>query len=147
MNRINTLQTSAVIVACSPIDNAYPPSLHPLLDDVCGRTIVSHIVHAISERIEFAADWRPGFAPGLSFDLQLSYRSPEVATVNNLVSVPTRTLIDLGGRYRFRIAGNNAVLRIQTSNLFDTQGFDLRGANAYNVLPGRVTQIYFTVDF
>jgi bifunctional N-acetylglucosamine-1-phosphate-uridyltransferase/glucosamine-1-phosphate-acetyltransferase GlmU-like protein len=52
MNRINTLQTSAVIVACSPIDNAYPPSLHPLLDDVCGRTIVSHIVHAISERVD-----------------------------------------------------------------------------------------------
>ncbi|MFY8053355.1 MAG: hypothetical protein ACOVP2_12110, partial [Armatimonadaceae bacterium] len=52
MNRINTLQTSAVIVACSPIDNAYPPSLHPLLDNVCGRTIVSHIVHAISERVD-----------------------------------------------------------------------------------------------
>ena len=116
--------------------------------DAVSRGMVGRLpVGAITERIEFATDWRPGFAPGLSFDLQLSYRSPEVATVNNLVSVPTRTLIDLGGRYRFRIAGNNTVLRIQTSNLFDIQGFDLRGANAYNVLPGRVTQIYFTVDF
>jgi iron complex outermembrane receptor protein len=104
-------------------------------------------VGAIAERMEFSADWRPGFATGLSFDMRLSYRSPEVATVNNLVYVPTRTLIDVGGRYRFKLAGNEAVLRIQTTNLFDQQGFDLRGANAYTVLPGRVTQAYLTVDF
>ena len=104
-------------------------------------------VGAIAERIEFSADWRPGFAPGLSLDMRLSYRSPEVATVNNLVFVPTRTLIDVGGRYRFMLAGNEAVLRIQTTNLTSQQGFDLRGANAYTVLPGRVTQAYLTVDF
>jgi len=104
-------------------------------------------VTAIAERFEMSADWRPGFAPGLSLDLRMSYRSPEIATVNNLVSVPTRTLIDLGGRYRFKLAGNEAVLRIQATNLFDQQGFELRGANAYTVLPGRVTQAYLTVDF
>ena len=104
-------------------------------------------VTAIAERFEMSADWRPGFAPGLSLDLRMSYRSPEIATVNNLVSVPTRTLIDLGGRYRFKLAGNDAVLRIQATNLFDQQGFELRGANAYTVLPGRVTQAYLTVDF
>jgi iron complex outermembrane receptor protein len=104
-------------------------------------------VGAISERIEFSADWRPGFAPGLSLDMRLSYRSPEVATVNNLVFVPTRTLIDLGGRYRFKLAGNEAVLRVQATNVTSQQGFELRGANAYTVLPGRVTQAYLTVDF
>ena len=104
-------------------------------------------VGAISERVEFSADWRPGFAPGLSLDMRLSYRAPEIATVNNLVSVPTRTLVDLGGRYRFKLAGNDAVLRIQATNLFDQQGFDLRSAGAYTVLPGRVTQAYLTVDF
>lgn len=116
--------------------------------DAVARGIVGRLpVGAISERVELAADWRPGFAPGLSLDLRMSYRSPEVATVNNLVMVPTRTLVDLGGRYRFRVAGNDAVFRVQISNLFDQQGFDLRGANAYNALPGRVTQAYFTIDF
>ncbi len=116
--------------------------------DAVTRGLVGHLpVGAIGERIEFSADWRPGFAPGLSFDMRLSYRSPEVATVNNLVYVPTRTLIDVGGRYRFKLAGNEAVLRIQTTNLTSQQGFDLRGANAYTVLPGRVTQAYLTVDF
>ena len=52
MNRINTLHTSAIVVACSPIDSAYPPSLHPLLDNVCGRTIVSHIIHDVSKRVD-----------------------------------------------------------------------------------------------
>ena len=116
--------------------------------DAVTRGLVGRLpVGAIAERVEFSADWRPGFAPGLSFDMRLSYRSPEVATVNNLVYVPTRTLVDLGGRYRFKLAGNDAVLRIQATNLFSQQGYDLRGANAYTVLPGRVTQAYLTVDF
>jgi iron complex outermembrane recepter protein len=116
--------------------------------DAVTRGLVGRLpVGAISERVEFSADWQPGFAPGLSLDVRLSYRSPEVATVNNLVYVPTRTLIDLGGRYRFKLAGNDAVLRVQATNLFDQQGFELRGANAYTVLPGRVTQAYLTVDF
>ena len=104
-------------------------------------------VGAIGQRFEVAADWRPGIVDGLSFDMRMSYRSPEIATVNNLVSVPVRTIVDLGGRYRFKLAGNEAVLRVQASNLFDQQGFELRGAGAYTVLPGRVTQAYLTVDF
>lgn len=116
--------------------------------DAVARGLVGRLpVGAISERVELSADWQPGFAPGLSLDLRLSYRSPEMATVNNLVSVPTRTLVDLGGRYRFKLAGNDAVLRVQATNVFDQQGFELRGANAYTVLAGRVTQAYLTVDF
>jgi iron complex outermembrane recepter protein len=116
--------------------------------DAVTRGLVGRLpVTAIAERFEVSADWRPGFAPALSLDLRFSYRSPEMATVNNLVSVPTRTLVDLGGRYRFKLAGNNAVLRVQTTNLFDSQGFELRGANAFTVLAGRVTQAYLTVDF
>jgi iron complex outermembrane recepter protein len=116
--------------------------------DAVTRGLVGRLpVGAIGERIEFSADWRPVFAPGLSLDMRLSHRSPEVATVNNLIYVPTRTLIDVGGRYRFKLAGNEAVLRIQTTNVTSQQGFELRGANAYTVLPGRVTQAYLTVDF
>ena len=116
-------------------------------DAVARGLIGNKPVGAIGERFEFSADWRPGFAPGLSLDLRFSYRSPEVSTVSNLVSVPVRTIVDLGGRYRFKLAGNDAVLRIQATNLFSQQGFDVRGAGAYTVLPGRVTQAYLTVDF
>jgi iron complex outermembrane receptor protein len=116
--------------------------------DAVTRGLVGRLpVTAIAERFEVSADWRPGFAAGVSLDMRFSYRSPEIATINNLVSVPTRTLVDLGGRYRLKLAGNDAVLRVQATNLFNQQGFDLRGANAYTVLPGRVTQTYLTVDF
>jgi iron complex outermembrane receptor protein len=104
-------------------------------------------VGAITERFEISADWRPGFAPGASLDVRLSYRSPEMATVSNLVSVPARTVVDLGGRYTFRLVGQSAVLRVQVANLFNEKGFDLRGAGAYGPLPGRVAQAYVTMDF
>ncbi len=104
-------------------------------------------VAAIGQRFELSADWRPGFAPGLSFDARLAYRSSETATVSNLVAIPARTIIDLGGRYRFRLAGNNALLRVQVTNLFDVEGYDLRGAGAYGPIPGRLAQAYVTIDF
>lgn len=104
-------------------------------------------VGAISQRVEFSADWRPPFAPGLSFDTRIAYRSSETATVSNSVAIPARTIVDLGGRYRFKFAGNNVLLRVTLANLFDVQGFDLRGAGAYGPIPGRQAQAYVTVDF
>lgn len=104
-------------------------------------------VGAISQRVEFSADWRPPFAPGLSFDTRIAYRSSETATVSNSVAIPARTIVDVGGRYRFRLAGNNALLRLTVANLFDVEGYDLRGAGAYGPIPGRQAQAYVTVDF
>jgi iron complex outermembrane recepter protein len=82
----------------------------------------------------------------VSFDGRLAYRSAETATVSNLVEIPGRTQVDIGGRYRFRLADRNALLRVQIVNLFDVQGFDLRGAGAYGPIPGRLVQGYLTVD-
>ncbi|MFZ4380913.1 MAG: TonB-dependent receptor domain-containing protein [Sandarakinorhabdus sp.] len=104
-------------------------------------------VGAIGQRLELSADWRPAFARGLSFDSRVAYRNSETATVSNSVAIPARTIVDLGGRYRFRLAGNNALLRVQISNLFDVEGHDLRGAGAYGPIPGRLAQAYVTIDF
>ncbi|WP_310475890.1 TonB-dependent receptor domain-containing protein [Sandarakinorhabdus sp.] len=109
--------------------------------------IGEHPVGAISQRVEFSADWRPPFAPGLSFDTRVAYRSSETATVSNSVAIPARTVIDLGGRYRFKLGRNNALLRVAVSNLFDVEGYDLRGAGAYGPIPGRLAQAYVTLDF
>jgi len=114
---------------------------------VAGGAIGPRPVGAISQRIEFSADWRPPFAPGLSFDTRLAWRSSETATVSNRVAIPARSIVDLGGRYRFKMAGNNALLRVQISNLFDVEAHDLRGAGAYGPIPGRLAQAYVTVDF
>ena len=110
-------------------------------------TIGARPVNAIGQRLEFSADWQPPFAPGVSFDTRIAWRSSETATVSNRVAVPARTTVDLGGRYRFRMAGNNALLRVQVTNLFDTQGYEVRGAGAYGPVPGRLAQAYLTMDF
>ena len=104
-------------------------------------------VGAISNRFEISADWRPPFLAGISFDTRLSYRSPETATVGNLARIPVRKIVDIGGRYRFKLAGSRALLRVQVTNLFDTKGFDLRSAGSYMAMPGRLVQAYVTMDF
>ncbi|KPF77534.1 hypothetical protein IP88_06160 [alpha proteobacterium AAP81b] len=104
-------------------------------------------VGAISRRLQFNADWRPAFVPGLSLDITASHRSPETATVNSLVTIPARTLVDVGARYRFRLRSREATLRLQVENVGDLQGFELVGAGAYDLIPGRRFGGYLTVDF
>lgn len=104
-------------------------------------------VGSIERRIEGSADWRPPFLKGVSVDMTIAHRSAQAATIDNLAEIPARTMVDVGGRYSFAIAGRDAMLRVSVSNLFDTRGFDLAGAGAYEILPGRLASAYLTVDF
>lgn len=97
--------------------------------------------------IRFNADWRPPQLPGLSFDLGVVHTGRRPATRDNLVSLPARTLIDVGGRYAFRLGGRAASLRLSVTNLADVYGFDLRGSGAYDLIPGRVATLSLAVDF
>lgn len=92
-------------------------------------------------------DWRPPIAQGLSFDLAVTHGSDIVATRDNRVSIPARTLVDLGGRYRFKLAGQGATLRVKLSNLTGKEGFQLQGAGAYDIIAGRLLTTYLAVDF
>jgi iron complex outermembrane receptor protein len=104
-------------------------------------------VGAVRRRINLSLDWRPPFAPGLSFDLGVFANSSTVATVNNAVHIPPQTFIDLGARYAFRLAGKDAVLRAQIFNLGGVNGVFLEGAGVYGMNDGRVAQLYLTIDF
>jgi iron complex outermembrane receptor protein len=70
-------------------------------------------------------DWRPPIAQGLSFDVALAHASDIIATRDNRVSLPARTLLDIGARYRFELAGQGATLRVKLSNLTGEDGFQL----------------------
>lgn len=104
-------------------------------------------VGAIRRRLNLSLDWRPPFAPGLSFDLGVIANSSTVATVSNAVHIPPQTFIDLGARYAFRWGGRNAVLRAQLFNLGGVNGWYLEGAGVYGMNDGRVGQLYLTIDF
>ncbi|GGI76306.1 TonB-dependent receptor [Polymorphobacter multimanifer] len=96
---------------------------------------------------DFNADWRPPILDGLSVDIGVSHTGSIIATRNNLVSIPSRTLVDLGARYRFKLSGKDATIRAQVNNVGNVYGFDLRGAGAYDIIAGRVASAYLTVDF
>ena len=68
---------------------------------------------------------------GLSFDTTMEGISRQVATTANTVEVPSRVVLHLGGRYRFKLMGKPATLRAQVGNLFDRYGWSVISGGAY----------------
>lgn len=100
-----------------------------------------------NRQLDLNADWRIAAVEGLSFDAGVSHVGAVPATPDNRVGLPPRTLVDIGGRYRFRLSGRDASLRISVANLFDEYAFELRGAGAYDFIAGRLASAYLTMDF
>jgi iron complex outermembrane receptor protein len=95
---------------------------------------------------ELNLDWRTPWLEGLSLDMTLSHSGAITATVDNRVAIPARTLAALSGRYRFSLGERPASLRVAVHNVFDTYGWELRGAGAYDVIAGRLLSAYLSVD-
>lgn len=99
--------------------------------------------------------YKPGGTPSLSAlvnvdsygSASLESESDIVATRDNLVAIPARTLLDLGGRYRFELAGRAATLRVRLTNLTGEEGFELKGSGAYDFIQGRLLTANLAVDF
>jgi iron complex outermembrane receptor protein len=92
------------------------------------------------------ANWKTP-AKGLELDLAVSHRGRTPATTDNLVFVPPRARVDIGGHYRFKIANRSATFRVQVVNLFNNSGWGVVGSGVYTSNPGRYAQAYLTVDF
>lgn len=116
-------------------------------DAVTEGRVGARPVASIARRLQGNVDWRPKFLEGISLDMKASYQSEQIATRSNLVAIPPRTIVDVGGRYSFKLADRDATLRIVVTNIFDVQGFELRGAGAYDIIPRRLGSAYLTVDF
>ncbi|MEP9402768.1 TonB-dependent receptor [Sphingomonas sp. VNH70] len=96
--------------------------------------------------LDLNLDWRPPVTDGLSLDAGVSHVGSLPATRDNRVSIPARTLVDLGARFRFRLSDRDATLRLQMTNVGNASGFDLEGAGAYRIIPGRIVSTYLTID-
>jgi len=73
----------------------------------------------------FDIEYSPPFISGLSLDMQLDNRSSRVGTNDNLARFPARTLINLGGRYRFKVMDLASSLRFQVRNITDVFAWDI----------------------
>lgn len=92
-------------------------------------------------------DWRPAGLKGVSLDLSVAARGREVATADNRVAIPARAVAAVGARYRFKLGGRDALLRMIIDNLTDERGHVLRGPGAFGPLDGRLAAAYLTIDF
>ncbi|MEO5938354.1 MAG: TonB-dependent receptor [Sphingomonas sp.] len=91
-------------------------------------------------------NWQTPLIDGLSLDAALSQRTSVPSTTDNLVSLPPRALVNLGGRYRFKLVGKNAALRLQINNVFDNRAFNIAGPGVYGGTPRRYLTGYLAVD-
>jgi iron complex outermembrane recepter protein len=83
---------------------------------------------------------------GVQLDTALVHRGRTPATTDNLVYIPQRARVDVGGHYGFKLAKRSATLRLQVVNLFDNPGYAFLGPRVYGQPGGRLFQGYLTVD-
>jgi len=96
--------------------------------------------------INFNLNWRTPFVEGLSLDAAMFQRTRVPSTTDNLVSLPPRATVNLGGRYRFKLDKHNATLRLQVSNVFDNRGFNIAGPGVYGANAPRFITGYLAID-
>jgi iron complex outermembrane receptor protein len=103
---------------------------------------------AQSERIfQIDADYTIPFAPSLSIDASVRYRSGQAATVDNSVSLPAQTTMDLGGRYKFMAGKSPMTLRALVTNITNRYDLLLEGPGTYATLDQRAINVSLAMDF
>lgn len=85
---------------------------------------------------------------GFSLDMQSDNRSSRYSSNDNLVRIPSRTIINLGARYRFKAMEYPAQLRLQVRNVMDTFAWDIK-LNQLSYMPEEQRRYLATlaVDF
>ena len=92
-------------------------------------------------------DYRFPRAQKLSVDVGVQHLGKRPGSVDNLLIVPGRTLVNLGGRYRFQLTDFPATLRVQLSNIFDTYAWNVTGGGGFRRTPPRRANATLSVDF
>lgn len=92
------------------------------------------------------ADYRFAHWRAFSIDASLERDAARVLSVDGHTHLPARTLLDIGFRYRMRLAGKPTVLRIQMFNVTNAATWDIAGADALQVRNSRQIFGRLTVD-
>jgi iron complex outermembrane receptor protein len=85
---------------------------------------------------------------GFSVDARMSYNESYMANVENTFKSGAVTLVDLGARYRFKLAEQQAVLRFQVTNIFNVWEWKVTGTQKQiEPTPQRKFSLQLTVDY
>jgi iron complex outermembrane recepter protein len=115
-------------------------------DEVAAGVIGRRPVDVPARKLIASIDWRPR-GSATSIDLAVEHIGPNTGDARNNVRVQPITTLDLGVRHRFRIGGQQAVLRLQATNLFNAYGWEVAGNNAFIYTQSRQLIARVAVDF
>jgi iron complex outermembrane receptor protein len=87
------------------------------------------------------------FLPGLSVDAALSYNGRRPSSRDNLVSLDSYVLLDLGARYQFKLGKSPATLRLQMQNVTNSYAYQILGSNTYVLMDKRRINLFLAADF
>jgi iron complex outermembrane receptor protein len=86
--------------------------------------------------------------PAASVDVRFLYIGAAPETVDNRVSTSPATILNIGGRYKFRLFGRNSSLRFQVQNVLGNNLWQQLGTPGVFQWPGpRRIFAYITTDF
>ncbi len=101
-----------------------------------------------TERVTIAsADYRLPWLPSVSIDALVQSIEKRMASTDNRVAIPARSVMDVGARYRFQIGRAPATLRFYVGNVFDTFGWRTNSSEVFVVNGPRRFSISIAADF
>ena len=121
------------------------PRIHG--EAVDSKLIGARPVGQIRRRTAVNLDWRTGEGKGhWSFDLGVESLSARVGNVANTLEAPPRENVNLGMRYRFKLAGGNWLARAQVINLFNDYGWNVSSSGGFTYSPQRSVILQIVAD-
>jgi iron complex outermembrane recepter protein len=93
------------------------------------------------------ADYKVPQWPAFSTDIALAHDSSVPASVNDAVHVQAQTVLNVGARYRFKVLGAPATLRVQLQNATNYNFWFVASSPGFSQFSPRSLFGYLTVDF
>lgn len=97
--------------------------------------------------VDAAIDYQLATLPGFSLDARIVHEGRRIADAADTLSLPARTVVDVGARYRTRLGGIPAMFRFQVRNVGDVFGWQVSGGGGFTLLKGRRALMSVTTDF
>ncbi len=92
-------------------------------------------------------DYRLPLFEQLSIDLAVAYNGNRVVSADNRMTEPGHTVADVGGRYRFQVAGSPATLRLLVANVVNENGWSVSRSGGLRPIVPRSAALTLAVDF
>jgi hypothetical protein len=94
----------------------------------------------------FNADYKLPWVPALSADITVVHFGTSPASVDDVTQNPAQTGLFMGGRYRFKLWGAPATLRVQVQNATNIYFWNTGYSPGFSQSQPRSYFAYFTAD-